>query len=377
MPLIVRKLAERYEVHYFGMHSAAPVPDLIKQNAILHYLPVYFNRACGRDKVIKTIVWYLAMPFMALRCRFMGVRMVYNDETVPLTAPILRLFFGRNVAITVMDFFLDIYFEKAHLLKPICAMLKRIDVTAWRKLPVIFTKVDYTHEYLAKLGVDRSRIHTIYNPCDPGVFFPADRRAARERWGFFEKDVVLVHHGILHPNKGNDRIIAAIADLRDQLPTLRFLLIGDGAEMQNLKALVGKLNLQDVVIMPGWLPTEADLNLALSASDIGLVMRIGQFTDNFHLTETLSHEMACGLPILAANLKGIAEVIKDGENGCLFDPGDMSEFKSKLVVLTRDRDQRKRFGRSSLKLSAEFCGIERAVEATLQPLLEMIESDAK
>jgi len=375
MPLIVQKLAETYEVHYFGMHTNGDVPALIREHATLHYLPLHFNRASNIDKFFKTSLWYLAMPFMALHCRFMGVKAIYNDETVPLTAPILRLFFGKNVAITVMDFFLDIYGEKVPLLKPLCTVAKWLDARAWKRLPSIYTKVNYTHEYLADLGVERPRIHTVYNPCDPTKFFPSERESARTQWGFSDDDVVLVHHGILHPNKGNDRIIRAIAEMRDTLPQLRFLLIGDGAEMDNLRALVATLALQDVVTMPGWLPSEADLNVALNAADIGLVMRIGQDTDNFHLTETLAHEQACGLPIIAADLKGIAEAITDGETGYLFGPGNMSAFKEKLTHLVEHPEQRERFGGASLKISHDLCSVERAVEATLTPLIELIESE--
>lgn len=373
MPLIVQKLAETYEVHYFGMHTDGDVPALIREHATLHYLPIHFNRASNVDKFFKTSLWYLAMPFMALRCRLMGVKAIYNDETVPLTAPILRLFFGKNVAITVMDFFLDIYGEKVPLLKPLCHLAKWMDTRAWKRLPIIYTKVNYTHEYLANLGVERARIHTVYNPCDPTKFFPSDREAARAKWGFSDDDVVLVHHGILHPNKGNNRIIRAIAELRDDLPHLRFLLVGDGAEMDTLRQTVKHLALEDIVIMPGWLPSEADLNVALNAADIGLVMRIGQDTDNFHLTETLAHEQACGLPIIAANLKGIAEAITDDRTGYLFDPGNMNDFKEKLTHLAEHPDQRRRFGEASLTISHDLCSVERAVTATIEPLLKLIE----
>jgi len=372
MPEIVRRLAESCEVHYYGMHTDGEVPELIRKHAILHYLPLHFDRASNIDKFMKTSLWYLALPFAALRFRLMGVKAIYNDETVPLTAPLLQLFFGRNVAITVMDFFLDIYGEKAPPLKPLLRLCKWIDRQAWRRLPIIYTKVNYTHEYLARLGVERSRIHTVYNPCDPDKFFPADRESARKTWGYSENDVVLVHHGILHPNKGNDRIIMAISELRKDLPSLRFLLIGDGAEMDTLRDHVRELGIEDIVTMPGWLPSERELNEALNAADVGLVMRIGQYTDNFHLTETLAHEQACGLPIIAADLKGIAEAIVDGETGYLFAPEDMEAFKAKLTELVRNPERRTQFGKASLKTNTDLCSVKRAVNATVDPLLKLV-----
>ena len=122
----------------------------------------------------------------------------------------------------------------------------------------------------------------------------------------------------------------------------------------------------------GWLPSEAALNEALNAADIGLVMRIGQYTDNFHLTETLAHEQACGLPIIAADLKGIAEAITDGGSGYLFPPEEMQIFKEKLSGLVRTPSRRKQFGEASLRTNADLCSVGRAVKATVDPLLKLI-----
>lgn len=75
----------------------------------------------------------------------------------------------------------------------------------------------------------------MYDPCDLNLYRPlpdAERAAARQSFGFAPDDIVLVHHGILHPNKGNDWILRALADIRAEVPQLRYLLIGDGPEMK-------------------------------------------------------------------------------------------------------------------------------------------------
>jgi glycosyltransferase involved in cell wall biosynthesis len=373
---VVEQLARHAEVHYFGMRTATPVPDLIRRNAQLHYLPWSFNRRSTRDKLFKTVLWYLAMPCMALRCRLMGVDAIFIDETLPLTALIVRVFYGRNLALTVMDFFLDIYFQNSPVLYPLCKAIKAIDFATWRHVPVIFTRVNFTHRFLVEKGVPAERIHTVYNPCDRNVFHPSDRQAARRRFGLREEDLVVVHHGILHPNKGNDVIIRAMAEMKDQLPNLRYLLVGAGPQMGDLQRLAAEVGMSDRVIFAGWLPTESDVNEALNAADIGLVLRIGQYSDNFHLTDTLAHEMACGLPIISANLAGIAEVITDGRTGFLFDPPNMGEFKAKLLRLASDPELRRAFGAASLRLSAEFCDIGRASTGNVQPLLELLGTTA-
>jgi glycosyltransferase involved in cell wall biosynthesis len=375
IPLVIEQLARDFEVHYFGMHGRDPVPERIAANATLHYLPVTFDRANPRHKITRTLLWYLAMPCMALKCRFMGVKLIFIDETLPLNAPIVKLFFGNNIALTVMDFFLDIYFEKAMLPRPLLRFVKACDTWAWRRIPILFTKVNHTHQYLTGLGVPSERIHTVYNPVDTTVFHPLDKAACRRKYGYGETEIVMVHHGILHPNKNNDLPIRALAELKATHPALRFLLIGDGPEMGHLKRLVTELDVANRVTFTGWLPTEADLNEALNAADIGLVLRIGQPTDHFHLTDTLSHQMACGLPILAVNLKGIAEAVKDGQTGYLFDADDMDTFKQRLTELATAPSLRGQFGTAALKTSRRLCSIDHAVEGIVSPMIQLIKTE--
>ncbi|MEI6167189.1 MAG: glycosyltransferase [bacterium] len=371
IPRLIDKLSPFCEVHYFGLKTRTRVHNTLQSKAILHYLPYTLNRSSMRGKMIGTLIWYLALPFISLRCRLMKVDVVFMDETLPLTPLIARLFFGRTIAITVADFFINIYFKRYPLMRPVTRLIEELDYYAWRRLPLIFTKVRYTRTFLVGLGVPFDRICPVYNPCDTHIYFPSNRDESRKAFNIPAHTLVLVHHGVLHPNKGNDRIIRALAEIQDQLPDWRFLLIGSGPELEPLKALSRDLGLSDRIIFTGWLPGEKEVNRALNAGDIGLVMRIGQSSDDFHLTDTLVHEMAIGLPILSARLKGIEEIITDGQNGLLFDPQDMSEFKAKLLELAGDEQKRKEFGIKAGELCAQHFDIDKAATAMAIPLLAL------
>lgn len=361
IPGVVKKLFSDAEIHFYGPHTTEAKDPELRSMIRMHELPYTWNRANPTDKVTKTLIWYFWLPLIGLRCRMDGTKLIWNDETVPFTALLLRLFFGRNVAITVMDFFARIYTENHPRLDWLSNLVERIDFTAWRKLPLIFTKVLYTREFLEKQGVPQEVMHLYRNPIDHAKFHPVDdktRKATRKKLGFNEDDIVLSHHGILHPNKGNDWILERIAETKNNLPNLKFLLIGNGPEAENLKQLAAALEIKDRAVFTGWLPTEEDLNNALAAADIGLVMRIGQETDHFHMTDTLAHEMACGKPILAVNLRGIAEVIDDGENGFLFSPEQPSEFHERLKRLAENAELRRSYGGKALELSRQLCGVD-------------------
>lgn len=373
LPRLIEALSAHAEVHYFGFEGRRPTPDSISQHAIMHRLPFRVDRTRHGDKMFKYVLWLLCLPWIGLRCRAIGIRAVYIDETVPLAAPIARLFFGPRIAITIADFFTDIYLSRGLLARWLGGAIRAIDWAAWRKLPLIVTRARNTRDFLASKGIDPARVRPIYDPCDMELYHPADRDAARTRFGYRNDEVVLVHHGILHPNKGNDRILRAIAPARAQIPKLRYLLVGHGPEYDRLQTLTNELGLRDVVTMTGWLPKPEDVNVALNAGDIGLVMRIGHASDDFHMTGALVHNMAAGLPILAAKLGGVSEVVEDGVQGYLFPPDDMVLFTKRLVELAADPDARRRMGAAALEQARRSFAMETVVHQTVSALRELLQ----
>lgn len=371
-PHIVASLAKQAEVHYYGMKSTKAIPGLISENATIHLLPFHVKRTNDRDKLLKTLLWIICLPFVALHARLIGVRAVYIDETIPLTGLIGRMFFGKHVAVTVADMFVDIYFKGSTA--AIGRMIRAIDLWTWKQLPLIFTRAGATKKWLVTKGVEAGRVHPVYDPCDLKLYHPlpaSERKSCRADLGYRDDEIILVHHGILHPNKGNDLIIRAVAELRGQFPQLRYLLVGDGAEMEKLKRLVAELKVEDICRLTGWLPTLPEVNRALNAGDIGLVMRTGAESDDFHMTGALVHNMACGLPVLAARLGGVSEVVFEHHNGLLFDPRDMREFKEKLITLIQRRELRENLGAAAAADARVHFDMQRVVTNTVDPLLAL------
>ncbi len=372
LPNLIEALSTRAEVHYFGFEGRRPTPDSIAKHATVHILPFRVDRTRHADKIIKYILWLLCLPWIGLRCRKLGIRAIYIDETVPLAAPLARLFFGPRVAMSIADFFTDIYLSGNSLSRVFGSAIRAVDWRAWRKLPLIITRAKNTRDFLAQHGVDPARVRPIYDPCDTALYHPMDRAAARKQFNYSDDEVVLVHHGILHPNKGNERIIRAIAAARTQLPNLRFLLVGHGPEFDHLQALCDELKVRDIVRMTGWLPKPEDVNVALNAGDIGLVMRVGHASDDFHMTGALVHNMAAGLPILGAKLAGVSEVVEDGVQGYLFPPDDMALFTQRLIEMANDPAARKRMGEAAHAQALRSFAMDAVVEQTVSALMELL-----
>jgi len=368
---IIEGLARNCTVHYYCPKSSLPIPEHIKENARFHILPFTVNRTNTADKIFKTLLWLALMPLMGIHCRLKKIDAVYIDETLPLSAGLARFFFGRKVAVTVTDFFLNIYEKKTPRLRPFYQAINKLDMIVWRKLPLIITRAQSTKTYLTSCGVPAEIIFPIYDPCDTTIYRPIDKQAGRQNFGYSADEIVLVHHGILHPNKGNDRIIGALPSLLKECPKLRFLLIGDGPELPRLRQMVKEKKLENIVTFTGWLQKPADVNCAINAGDIGLVMRTGLDTDHYAMTGALIHNMACALPVLAVRLRSIEEVIQDGQNGFLFDPENMNEFKTKLIRLANNPNLRQEFGNKVIAVVREQFDMQKVAQQTIEPLLRL------
>jgi len=371
VPTLIKRLSETAEVHYFGMSSLKPVPAVIQAHATLHLCPFRIDRSSSLDKFIKALLWYLWLPWIGLRCRFMGIDVVYFNDFLPLGAWFVRIFYGPNYVYWVADFLHHVYADKARWLIPIARLIDRLDFAAWRRTPLIFTHARATIPFLVKHGVPASRIIAVHDPCDTDLYKPVSRAEARKKWNYAEDDFVLVHHGVLHPNKGIERIISALAPLMKTEERLHFLIVGSGPELTTLKNRVDQLGLAQQVRFTGWLESLEEVNLALNAGDVGLVMRTGGDYDDFHTTSALVHNMSAGLAILSARRGGMAEVIIDGENGYLFDPDNMDEFRERLLKLRSSPELRRRLGKAARDLACELFSISRVVDRISEPLLKL------
>jgi len=354
LPVLFAELTSKgHEVHHFGFKGSAHNSESISSEVTIHEGPFKVKRESEFDKRLKAFLWLMLLPWLGRKLQREGFDKVFVDETLPLSAPLLQLGYQGKLFFTVHDFFIEIYWGQRKGFRHLSQWIQKVDERGWRKLEGVFTRVESAKKHLISKGVDPDRITVVPDSVDLNLFRPCldlkARQDYRVRLGVKPPDVLLVHHGIMHPNKGNLRLVKAFNRLQKRLPQIKLLLIGDGPEMKEVREFVESHTLHDRVLLLEWLPELSDISQALSASDIGLVMRKGLLGDHFHVTSTLVHNLACGLPLLAVRLDGISEVLEEGEQGYLFDPICEGEFDEKLINLVENEPLRVEMGISSRK----------------------------
>jgi phosphatidylinositol alpha 1,6-mannosyltransferase len=189
-------------------------------------------------------------------------------------------------------------------------------------------------EDLKRLGVDHVEVWG--RGVDVQTFAPRRRsESLREAYGINDA-FVLLHVGRLAPEKGVERIIEAFRIARELLPAgasrLRLVLAGAGPSAARVRAAA-----PDGVIILGQLDRHTALPTLYASADAFMFAS---------LTETLGlvvlEAMASGLPVIAAPAGGVADHLRDGENGIAYPPGDTGAMARAIVRLALDRDLRMR-----------------------------------
>lgn len=183
---------------------------------------------------------------------------------------------------------------------------------------------------LIALGADAARTIVLRNGVDPIRFHPMDRQEARLRYGIDDSMKTVVSVGRLHPLKGHDLIIDAIAGI----PDVRLLIAGSGAERQSLEALAAQRGVADRVTFVGQ-QGQDQLAALYSSADVLVLASSQEGWPN-----VLLEAMACGTPVVATNVGGTPEIVTAPEAGTIVDERSASAIGRALRALLTDPPDR-------------------------------------
>lgn len=135
------------------------------------------------------------------------------------------------------------------------------------------------------------------------------------------EDTRIVFVGRLTSEKRVDDVLRAAARLGDDVIVE---LVGDGDQRANLEALATELGIRDRVVFHGH-TTDEELRAALTRATVFAIASIAELQ-----SIATMEAMASGLPIVAANAVALPHLVSDGENGYLFEPGDVDQLTDRL-----------------------------------------------
>jgi len=196
----------------------------------------------------------------------------------------------------------------------------------------------------ARVGVPAPRVAQIYNGVDALRFRPAEAgRGEIEGCPFRDSRFWLVGTvGRMDPVKDPLNLVRAFIQALQLAPSkrerMRLLLVGDGVLYSEARAMLAGAGIADLA----WLPGERnDVPDILRGLDCFVLPSLGEGISN-----TILEAMATGLPVIATNVGGNAELVTAGRTGELVAPADPEGMAQRLVRLAAAPDAAAAMGRA-------------------------------
>jgi len=214
-------------------------------------------------------------------------------------------------------------------------LLRRVD-----HLIVVSASILPRYEpFFARGDLRRDRVSVIHSAYRPDRFHPGiDPSPFRASIGA-SADVPLVGVvGRLVPDKGQDDLLRAAALLRQRRPDLRFVLAGRGTAEPDLRHLAAELGVENLVGFLGFRDDVPEITAALAVSVLPSV-------DCDASSAAIKEALACGVPVVATDIGGASEILRDGETGFVVPPRDPARLAEAIDRLLADPARARAMGR--------------------------------
>ncbi|PST82802.1 phosphoheptose isomerase [Pedobacter yulinensis] len=221
-----------------------------------------------------------------------------------------------------------------------------IEAELVRQADLIIAECPQDKEDLLNLyGAAEEKIEIV--PCgfNPEEFFPVDKQVARKQLGLADDEQVILQLGRMVPRKGIDNVIRALPHVTGN-KALKLIVVGgqtDDAEMLRLKAIARDLQVTHQVVFEGS-KQRRELSMYYNAADIFVTT---PWYEPFGITPL--EAMACGTPVIGANVGGIKYTVQEGKTGYLVTHNSPHELARRLTDLLGDDAKRLKMGAEAIK----------------------------
>ena len=196
-------------------------------------------------------------------------------------------------------------------------------------------------------GLPEEKISIAFNSVDVERFVPVPRdEALAEKLSIAGDCPVIGYVGSIVDYEGLDDLITAAAALKQEGLKFRLLLVGDGAVFEELHRQVEELSLEDIVIMPGRVPheqVESYYSLVHIAPFPRKPWEVCELVSPLKPFEAMAQQKA----VVVSSTEALREIVRHGENGMIFEKGNVVSLQNVLRELLTDADLCARLGQNA------------------------------
>jgi glycosyltransferase involved in cell wall biosynthesis len=319
-----------------------------KTDTIINWLPGIrvIRIKAGPEKVVpKEKLLYLMEEFANNMISFM------REEELDYELVHANFFMSALVASKIKKVFNIPYVVTFHALGLVRKLhQKEMDNFPTERIEIERCILQHADHIIAECPQDKDDMVNLYNadpekisivPCgfSSKEFYPIDKKKARRILGFSEDENIILQLGRMVPRKGVDNVIRALGVSKKDNPNLRLVVVGGEQdtpdplqcpELARLQKLAAENGVDSFVYFTGRKQREA-LKFYYAAADIFITT---PWYEPFGITPI--EAMACGTPVIGANVGGIKYTVEEGKTGFLIPPNDPVALAEKIKILLAD-----------------------------------------
>lgn len=210
----------------------------------------------------------------------------------------------------------------------------------YRRAPFIAIS-ESTRDDLVNRGIPASNVHLVHCGMDHESysFDPSVKR---------ETTPQVVFLGRLRKYKGVQILLRAMRFVREEIPSARLVIVGDGPYRGELEKTASRLGLEGAVSFVGHVSQDEKVRLLRTSH----VAASPSPKEGWGLTVVEAN--ACGTPVVASRSPGLRDSVRDGETGYLVKHGDERELAGRIVELLRDDRKREKMSEAAIRWAGTF-----------------------
>jgi glycosyltransferase involved in cell wall biosynthesis len=209
------------------------------------------------------------------------------------------------------------------------------------------------HEIERLIEIPASRIKVVYNGVDTNLFRNNNGIAKEPKSMIFVGNTEDRKKGIIH-------LLQALRLIKGECPVKLTIVDGGAPETTYAPALVREYGLEDQVTIVRRLSGEELVHYYSSAE----IAAVPSLFEGFGFPA--AEAMACELPVITTKAGALPELVSDGDNGILIDPGDVPALAAAIRLLLEDEELRCKMGHAGRRIAQRKFSWEQAAKQTVE-----------
>jgi glycosyltransferase involved in cell wall biosynthesis len=220
------------------------------------------------------------------------------------------------------------------------AAQRRVELIAYRLAHAIVVNAEAVRQQLVSEGVPEAKITTVYNGLDAARVSPPDGFRSEDTLKFFtlpqgRRFVTLVAN-LRHAVKDHPTFLRAAAQVKSVAPDAAFVIAGEGELLEPMRTLAADLGLSDDAFFIGRCEKISEL---LAISEVCVLSSLAEGFSN-----SILEYMAAGRPVVATDVGGAREAIREGTTGFVVAPQDHVGMAERIALLLDDCERARTMG---------------------------------